>query len=563
MGGFDSLLTPFYLEDTDLSYLAWKRGWKVLYQPRSIVYHEHRGTIGKRFSERQIQAVLKKNYILFCWKNIHGWPRLAQQLFFTLAGALISLAMGDEPGRPNLEGIWRAALQLPQVLRSRWKARALSRISDTEAFLRPKGAYYRDRFLAPYEWAGPIIRVLFISPYPICPPIHGGAVFMYQTLERLSRLCEVHVIVVLDSADQAAEHEMLRKFCASVELLVRSSRSSGVATTPVPHAVREFASRELDWLIHRQVYRRRIDVVQLEYTCLGQYGDRFQHIVCALFEHDVYFQSVARALPRISNKFEKLKAAWEYLRGLHYELRLLPRFDQVQVCTNENRRYLESFLPGLRGRIVEGLRAGIDMTRYEFRADGRDPDTLLFLGSFRHGPNQVALEWFVNAVFPMVRARRPSVQLIVVGSDPPPRHAFDESEGSIQLVGFVEDIRPLLASAAVFICPILSGSGVRVKLLEAFASGIPVVSTRVGAEGLADTDGELCRLADTPEDFAERVIELLENPEAGAAMAARARTEVVNNWDMAAITRKLEASYRELLAQKGARVREPARITSG
>src|ERR1022692_1280308 len=119
LGGFDILLAPFYLEDTDLGYMAWKRGWKVLYQPRSIVYHEHRGTIGKRFSEAQIQAVLKKNYLLFCWKNIHDWRRLAAHFFFSYGGALLSLASGDAPGRANLasgdapgranlDGWWRA-----------------------------------------------------------------------------------------------------------------------------------------------------------------------------------------------------------------------------------------------------------------------------------------------------------------------------------------------------------------------------------------------------------------------------------------------------------------------
>ena len=91
LGGFDPLLAPFYLEDTDLGYMAWKRGWKVLYQPNSMVYHEHRGTIGKRFTERQIQAVLKKNFILFCWKNIHAWNKLLPHLFFTYAGRAAQL----------------------------------------------------------------------------------------------------------------------------------------------------------------------------------------------------------------------------------------------------------------------------------------------------------------------------------------------------------------------------------------------------------------------------------------------------------------------------------------
>ena len=77
IGGFDHLYRPFYLEDTDLGYMAWKRGWKVLYQPASVVYHEHRGTIGKRFSNAYIQSVLKKNFVLFAWKNIHDWRMLA------------------------------------------------------------------------------------------------------------------------------------------------------------------------------------------------------------------------------------------------------------------------------------------------------------------------------------------------------------------------------------------------------------------------------------------------------------------------------------------------------
>src|SRR5262249_50799355 len=146
LGGFDRLLEPFYLEDTDLGFLAWKRGWKVLYQPRSVVYHEHRGTIGKRFREDQIQAVLKTNFTLFCWKNIHEWPRLASHFSFTWAGALLSVAFGDAPLRPNFTAIWRSFLRLPRAAGSRWRARGLARISDTEAFRRPMGGYYRDRF---------------------------------------------------------------------------------------------------------------------------------------------------------------------------------------------------------------------------------------------------------------------------------------------------------------------------------------------------------------------------------------------------------------------------------
>jgi glycosyltransferase involved in cell wall biosynthesis len=104
----------------------------------------------------------------------------------------------------------------------------------------------------------------------------------------------------------------------------------------------------------------------------------------------------------------------------------------------------------------------------------------------------------------------------------------------------------------VFVCPIRSGSGVRVKLLEAFASGIPVVSTLVGAEGFSRTSGEVCFLADDPNEFAGRVVELLRDPDRGAKMARRAREEVAENWDMPVITGRLVDSYREGLRQKRA-----------
>jgi GT2 family glycosyltransferase len=549
LGGFDPLLAPFYLEDTDLGYMAWKRGWKVLYQPKSVVYHEHRGTIGKRFTEEQIQAVLKKNFILFCWKNIHACDRLVAHLFFTYAGALLSMVFGDEPGRANLAGLWRAFRSLPRALRSRWRARSLAVIDDAEAFRRPLGGYFRDRFDS-FEAEPQRLRVLFVSPYPICPPAHGGGVFMYQTLCELARLSEVHVIALLDNHDQLPANQDLGEFCASTEFLVRMEGRTRYLGSIVPHAVREFQNDDFAWLIHRQLYTRKIDVLQLEYTPLGQYIGNYRRIASVLFEHDIYFQSIARGMEFLRGPLEKISARFEYLRALRYELRMLPHCDRVQVCTRDNKEYLASFLPRIRGKLQEGLRAGIDTSRYEVSTAPREPDTMLFLGSFRHAPNAVALEWFTRKVMPHVRHRHPRARVIVIGAAAPPRYAFADLGDAIECQGFVEDIREALARYAVFVCPILNGSGVRVKLLEAFAAGIPSVSTYIGAEGLAQKDGEFCLLSDDPEEFAAKTVWLFENPEKAAELAARARQEVVTNWDMGVLTRRLEKSYRDVARQK-------------
>lgn len=549
LSGFDELFAPFYLEDTDLGYMAWKRGWKVLYQPRSVVYHEHRGTIGRRFSAGQIDLVLKRNFVLFCWKNIHEWRSVASHFSFTFAAAILSAIFGESSERTNLQGVLRAVLRLPKALGSRRRSRALATISDSEAFRRPLGGYFRDRFESlPKDAGAP--SVLFVSPYPICPPVHGGGVFMYQTTRLLADLCPLHLIVVLDHEWEREPHQELERKVSSLEYVIRPESKSKEIGSIVPHSVREFASSELDWLIHRQIYTRKIDVVQLEYTALGQYATNFRQMPCILFEHDVYFQSIGRAWPGMRGAIRKVQAGFEYLRAIRYELNVLPRFDRIQVCSEANGDYLLSFKPELRGRIDADLRAGIDTSRYSFTSANREPYTMLFLGSFRHTPNLEALDWFLRRSLPHVLERCPRARLIVIGSDPPPRHSLPDPSNAVELVGFVDDIREALARYSVFVCPILSGSGMRVKLLEAFAAGIPVVSTRVGAEGLATKHGEVCALSDDPAEFADHIIELFNDQEKARHLATRARSLVVSTKDMAIMTRKLVESYKSAILEK-------------
>ena len=542
VGGFDPLYHPFYLEDTDLGYVAWKRGWKILYQPASLVYHEHRGTIGKKFSEAYIQGVLKKNFLLFTWKNVHTWKWILPHLAHTWAAAMLTWLFGDSPERTSPLGIARAFLNLPQALQARANAHRFAQMDDCEAFRRPLGGHFRDTF---GDLAGKPerLRVLFVAPYPICPPVHGGGVFMYQTVRELAKLCELHLIVLLDYEKERKAHQELDQICASTHYIVRIEGRQKMLGSMEPHAVREFRNVDLAWAIHRTIYLSNIDVLQLEYTVLGQYAGRYRHVPSILFEHDVYFQSIARRLPFMTSAMERVSARWEYLRSLRYELRLLERPDRIQVCSEDNARYLESFLPHLHGKIDAGYRAGIDTSLYSYTLDGREPFTLLFLGSFRHLPNVEALAWFVNDVFPLIRAQEPRARLVVVGSDPPPRHSLRESE-AIDLIGFVEDVQEPLRRYGLFMCPILSGSGVRVKLLEAFAAGIPVVSTRLGAEGLAEKDGEICALADDPQGFANHVLALLADPTRARQMAARARTEIETRRDMRVMTERMVESYR-------------------
>jgi glycosyltransferase involved in cell wall biosynthesis len=218
------------------------------------------------------------------------------------------------------------------------------------------------------------------------------------------------------------------------------------------------------------------------------------------------------------------------------------------VCTDENKEYLLQYAPELAGRIDPHLRAIINTQHYPYTESGRTPDTLLFAGSFNHQPNVQGLLWFLNHVFPRVLAARPQVRLIVAGSGNIEALRPKLTHSSIDIRGFVPDIVAQYNQCAVLICPVLSGSGIRVKLLEAFATGIPVVSTHLGAEGFTRTREPVCALADDPSDFADRTLELLADPPQATAMARRARALIESRHDAKFQIARLLQTYRESLA---------------
>jgi len=134
-------------------------------------------------------------------------------------------------------------------------ARRLAVLDDSEAFRRSQPAYFHDRF-SQFRPKPERLRVLFVSPYPICPPTHGGGVFMYYTLRELSRWCDVHAIVLLDYASERAANEELRDYCRTIEFVVRTNDKDPHLASIRPHAIHEFHTPEIEWLIGRETLLR-------------------------------------------------------------------------------------------------------------------------------------------------------------------------------------------------------------------------------------------------------------------------------------------------------------------
>ena len=200
---------------------------------------------------------------------------------------------------------------------------------------------------------------------------------------------------------------------------------------------------------------------------------------------------------------------------------------------------------------------GVDGTSLYFKkAEDSEPATILFTGSLRYGPNRHAVDFFMDKIFPIVRREIPSAKFMVVGNGASiVLSKYLKSEG-FQAIDFVPDLRPYLERATVAVAPLTIASGVSNKLAEGFAVGTPVVATKVACGDLPVTDGDQLFIADSPEVFARRVVQLINDSTLRIAMTQKARKLVDEQFDWEIVFRKME----ELLEQVAAKSRNSKEV---
>jgi glycosyltransferase involved in cell wall biosynthesis len=231
---------------------------------------------------------------------------------------------------------------------------------------------------------------------------------------------------------------------------------------------------------------------------------------------------------------------WRRLR--RYEAQVCLGADRVLAVSQADARALRRLVPGLDVTVIPN---GIDSRVYqpaavESHAAGH---SLVFTGTMDFRPNVDAVLWFTKEVWPLIKAEVPDVHFSVVGQRPHRRLDPLREDRSVTLTGWVEDVRPYIADAAVYVAPLRMGGGTRLKLLEAMAMGKPVVATSLGAEGYPVADERELILADTPTQFAQAVVALLHSPVRRAELGHNARVFVERRYDWRVIVPWLEKVY--------------------
>jgi polysaccharide biosynthesis protein PslH len=389
---------------------------------------------------------------------------------------------------------------------------------------------------------GPRLLALVAYP-PSSEAPHGGSRVAAQLLGRLA-LANHLALVCLRGDDEPPVDPSLADRCELVLEVrrpplqpgqARLRRLAGLARAR-PSWVAEWAVPELHAELGRLLETWRPDLVHVHYQVMGQYlpAARAPRVLV------VYEPATSRAAAAVSSARGAARRALryaDYLAWRRFERRLVSSVQAVTVFTERDRDELDRL----------GAETPISVIPFGVEAPERplDPlgsgDVVLFLGNFAHGPNVDAARRLAETIFPRLRALHPGATLELVGPEPPPGL---ESEG-IVVTGAVPDVTPHLDRAAVFVAPLRLGGGMRVKVLEALAAGKAVVASPLAVEGLEVRDGEELVLADTDDEFAERIAELLGDDERRRALAGRARRFALERlgWDHAlAAYERLHAS---------------------
>jgi glycosyltransferase involved in cell wall biosynthesis len=226
-----------------------------------------------------------------------------------------------------------------------------------------------------------------------------------------------------------------------------------------------------------------------------------------------------------------------------YERALMRSVDRVLVCSDVERELVRVWGVDLAMLVPNG----VDTGRYSFeerapRASDAPP-TIVFSGGMDYLPNQDGVRWFIAEVMPEVRKLLPRAKLVVVGKNPPPSLVALARPNEIEITGRVDDVRPYVRAADVMVVPLRIGGGTRLKILEALAMGVPVVSTSVGAEGILVANEKDILIADAPSDLARAVASVCTSPARARELAKNGRELVQSRYGWSSVLRELVEYY--------------------
>ena len=408
-------------------------------------------------------------------------------------------------------------------------------------------------------------RVLYLTqvlPYPLDS---GAKIRQYHMLGHLARNHEVTLVSFtrLDDPPEAVTH--LEDVCDAVHTipmrrsLWRNVRAGvkGLATG-LPMVVARDEIEEMVATLRRLVRESVYDVVHADQLSMAGYGQRAARFSTArrphtlLDEHNAIYlltQRMAETEPRWLRRQVMRREARAFAR---YEAAMCRDYDALLTVIPEDREHLLALLPSEERESVAPKFTVIpicvdpEKVMPVTHREGRAP-TILHVGTMFWPPNINGVLWFAKEVLPLVHQEVPDARFVIVGKNPPEAVWALAADPRVEVTGYVVDLDPYLEAADAFVVPLHAGSGMRVKILDAWLWGLPTVSTSIGAEGIEVLDGDNILLADNPQAFARATIRLLTDDALNRRLRTHGRDWVERHYSWQEVYKRVDDVYTRLL----------------
>ena len=392
------------------------------------------------------------------------------------------------------------------------------------------------------------MRILCVLP-SVPSPLKVRA---YNLLPRLAKRNEIHLVCVSSAAPTEEEMRDLSAYCKTVVHIPHSSlrglmQCIKALPTRTPLRIAYCRSRAAKDAVRHAYEKVQPHVIFVERWRALQYAPEEAEVpvVCDPTDSMTLYN---RRLMKAGTWWERLIAWEEYQKFLLYEGNLARRVDVSVFCSRVDMACVEQQAPEMQCELVPN---GVDCQKHSFKDENEEEtDTVIFTGAFRYPPNRHAVRLFINRILPLVRRRVPRVRFLAVGSGANRWLRSYRTTPGFAAVDFVPDLRPYLAKATVAVAPLTMGSGVSLKVLEAFATGTAMVATSMPCGDLQVRNGEHLLIAEEAEGFAENISKLLRDAELRRTIAKRARRLVEEQYDWEIVSAKLHRVIEDAVERK-------------
>ena len=395
------------------------------------------------------------------------------------------------------------------------------------------------------------MRILLVSTKVPYPPTDGGRIAIYEPLRQLAkRGHEVSLLALSADPINVEVGDALRQYC-HLEVIEHDTRNHLVPAicnmaSPLPYTISKYLSQEMRGRIKLLLGARKYDLVHLENLHTAAYhstvADEF-HLPVLLRQQNVE-STLAHRYSQTQTGLRKWYGCLQAAKLKRYEAAMCSKMDLCMAITPEDAEQMHQLNPLIKTEVVP---AGVDTMDFAPQMGVENPKMVVLLGAMDWPPNVDAALWFSSAVLPIIRDRFGDIQFYIVGKNAPGKIQALTRQPGITVTGFVNDVRSYLGQAAVFVVPLRSGGGMRLKILQAMAMGKATVSTSIGAEGIHAQEGRDLLLADSAESFADSVIRLLKTPDLRAEIGRNARELVCSRYTWEHSADLLEQAYSRAL----------------